>query len=414
MSQPVQLVVIGASAGGIDALRRFFELTPVDTGLAFVVILHLAPDRESFLPEIVGRFTSMKVSEAQDGDRITPDRVLVVPPAVLARMKHGKLRLEHMPPTARRPPSPIDTLFDSAASDLSEAVIGIVLSGTGHDGSLGMKAIKAAGGVTMAQVADGTKPEHSGMPDSAIATGAVDLAVGVDEMPGHLLAFRAGAEAELDQDKVDLEAARQQICRVLLRRVGHDFAGYKDKTFLRRVERRMQVLGETTIAGYIGRIENGGDEALFLFRDLLISVTQFFRDAATFEMVEKKVIPHLFEGKGASDTVRVWVPGCATGEEAYSLAILMREHMDGLESPPSVQISRPTSIRRPSAPRGWAATRRRCCRASPNNAATVSSLIPRPASRWRGKSATSAPFRPTAWCATRPSRAWTWSPAATF
>ena len=233
------------------------------------------------------------------------------------------------------------THFSTAwPTELGPAAIAIVLSGTGHDGSLGLKAIKLAGGVTMAQVSNGTAPEHSGMPESAIATGSVDLAVPLDAMPGHIMGFRRGAAppelAEVPAQEID--QARLRICAVLLERAGHDFSQYKDKTFLRRVERRMQVLGESTLDGYIARITAERGEALMLFRDLLIGVTQFFRDSATFEAVESHVIPRLFEGRGASDTVRVWVPGCATGEEAYSLAMLLREHMDRLPACPKVQL----------------------------------------------------------------------------
>ncbi len=336
----VQVVAIGASAGGIEAFRQFFDTLPGNSGMAFVVVLHLASDRKSMLVEIIGRWTEMPVSEAVDGDRVAADHVYVIPPGVIATLVDGQLRLRQLAEDVPREATPIDTFFDSVAADLGEDAIGIVLSGTGHDGSLGMKAIKARGGLTLAQGSDGTAPQHAGMPNSAIATGAVDLIVPVEDMAHHVMAVRRGRtlEVKVRTPAAEINKARLRICEVLRTRVGHDFSQYKDKTFLRRVERRMQVLGLETIGDYVPRIEADHEEALLLFRDLLIGVTQFFRDEAAFEIVEMEVIPGLFVGKGASDTVRVWVPGCATGEEAYSLAMLLREHMDSLDAVPKVQL----------------------------------------------------------------------------
>ena len=336
----VQVVAIGASAGGIEAFRQFFEAMPADSGLAFVVVLHLASDRKSMLAEIVARWTAMPVREAADGDQLTADNVYVIPPGFIARLAGGRLVLRQLATNVPREATPIDTFFDSVAGDLGEAAIGIVLSGTGHDGALGMKAIKSRGGLTMAQGSDGTAPQHPGMPNSAIATGAVDLVIAVEDMAHHVMAVRRHHVPPVESHATasEINDARLRICEALRIRVGHDFSQYKDKTFLRRVERRMQVLGLDAITDYVVRIEADHDEALLLFRDLLIGVTQFFRDEAAFAVVEKTVIPRLFAGKGAADTVRVWVPGCATGEEAYSLAILLREHMDGLKVVPKVQL----------------------------------------------------------------------------
>ena len=239
-----------------------------------------------------------------------------------------------------RETAPIDEFFDSLASDLGEEAVGVVLSGTGHDGALGLKAIKARGGLTLAQGSDGTAPQHEGMPHSAIATGAVDLIVPVQDMPRVLLGARPNREAQapLVDTASQNDRARRIICDVLQTRLGHDFSQYKDKTFLRRVQRRMQVLGLTAMPDYVARLEADREEAVLLFRDLLIGVTSFFRDAGAFEAMQRVVVPRLFGNKGGDDTVRVWVPGCATGEEAYSLAILLREHMDGLADPPRVQL----------------------------------------------------------------------------
>ena len=335
----MRIAAIGASAGGIEAFRLFFESMPADSGLGFVVVLHLSADRKSLLAEIIGRWTEMPVAEAGDNDLVEPNRVYVIPPGHIATLQQGRLQLRHLAPDVPREATPIDQFFDSMAADLGEDAIGIVLSGTGHDGALGLKAIKARGGLTLAQGTDGSAPQHSGMPNSAIATGAVDLIVPVQDMPRLVMAASAGAESIETAESVEqIDTARLSICEILRARLGHDFSQYKDKTFLRRVQRRMQVVGVSQLTDYVAALEQDQGEAALLFRDLLIGVTTFFRDADAFEAVERVVVPRLFEGKGANDAVRVWVPGCATGEEAYSLAILLREHMDGLPVVPRVQV----------------------------------------------------------------------------
>ena len=349
----VQVVAVGASAGGIEAFRLFFTAMPADSGMGFVVVLHLSADRRSMLPEIVARWTAMRVSEAANGDRVEPNQVHVIPPGHVATLHQGRLHLRALAPGIPREATPIDEFFDSLAVDKRENAVGIVLSGTGHDGALGLKAIKAAGGMTLAQGSDGTAPQHDGMPSSAIATGAVDLIVPVQDMPRVLLAAQAAQGTATGTPPADeaTDADRLRICGILHARLGHDFSQYKDKTFLRRVQRRMQVLGVPSLPGYVDRLDADRGEAVLLFRDLLIGVTTFFRDAAAFEAVQRVVIPRLFANKGANDAVRVWVPGCATGEEAYSLAILLREHMDGLRDVrPGCSCSPPTSTSRPSAP----------------------------------------------------------------
>ena len=338
--QPI--VGIGASAGGIEAFKGFFENMPPDSGLSFVVVLHLPADRKSILPEILGRWTSMPIREVTEGCLVDPDCVYVPPPGVVVTLNGDRLRLHRLAPNEAREPSPISMFFDSLAVALQEDAIGVVLSGTGNDGALGLKAIKTSGGLTLAQGTDGTAPQHGGMPDSAIATGAVDIIVPVEEMPGRIVAVQEARRkldgtTELKAEQID--AIRLSICSVLNRQLGHDFSGYKDKTFLRRVQRRMQVLNAANLPDYLARLENDRAEAGALFRDLLIGVTSFFRDVNTFETLKLTVFPHVFEGKSAGDTVRVWVPGCATGEEAYSLAILLREYADSIQGGvPKIQI----------------------------------------------------------------------------
>jgi two-component system CheB/CheR fusion protein len=336
----MQIVGIGASAGGIEAFRLFFEVMPPESGMGFVVVLHMSAAHKSMLPEIIARSTAMAVTMATDGDLVQANNVYVIPPGHVGTLQGGRLRLRHLALDIPRETAPIDEFFDSLAADLGEASVGIVLSGTGHDGALGLKAIRARGGLTLAQGTDGSAPQYSGMPASAIATGAVDLIVPVQDMPGLIVQIKDRHEAGVPAptSALNTDTSRLSICRILFARVGHDFSGYKEATFLRRVQRRMQVLGLPNMPDYIIRLEEDREEALLLFRDLLIGVTTFFRDAGAFAAVKQVVLPKLFEGKRAGDQVRIWVPGCATGEEAYSLAILLREHMDGLKDTPKVQV----------------------------------------------------------------------------
>lgn len=340
--QRVPVIGIGASAGGIQAFQGFFENMPADSGFAFVVMLHLPADRKSILPELIARWTAIPVREATDGCALEASCIYVPPPGVVATFRDG--RLHHHRPGANEPRevNPISMLFSSLAEGLEEDAVGVILSGTGSDGALGLKAIKEKGGLTLVQGTDGTAPQHDGMPLSAIATGAVDIVAAVEAMPSRIMVVRAARQkpdglAMLPPEKVD--AARLAICSILNRTVGHDFSGYKDKTFLRRVQRRMHVLDLASLDRFIERLEADRDEVIMLFRDLLIGVTSFFRDGETFGMLQHMVIPRLFEDKSPDATIRIWVPGCATGEEAYSLAILMREQLDRLGgSAPNVQV----------------------------------------------------------------------------
>lgn len=340
------VVGIGASAGGIEALEGLFRHMPTDLDMAFVVALHLAPDKVSHLDEILQRFTPMPVETIVDGMAIHKGHVYVIPPGSQIDLRGGHLKVQHEPEAARRAFNPIDRLFASLAEATGDRAIAIVLSGAGSDGTLGIKAIKEAGGLALAQGRDHSRPRHESMPQSAIASGLVDLVLPVEEMGGRLAAYartytstapltgEGGESAPI----VDAANAKRQICAILRDQVGHDFSRYKEKTFLRRVQRRMQVVQLDKLVSYIKRLRQDPEEVTLLFRDLLIGVTNFFRDREAFDALEALVVPKLFEGKGADGTVRVWVPGCATGEEVYSIAILLRERMDGLPALPKVQI----------------------------------------------------------------------------
>ena len=341
MTEPTAIVGIGASAGGLDAFQSFFQNMVADSGMAFVVLLHLPIGRRSLLPDILARWTAMRVMEAGSGELLEANVVYVPPPHAIVTLADGQLRISMPTENTPREYRPIDVFFGSLAAVLRERAVGIVLSGTGSDGSLGLKAIKECGGSTIAQGKDGSGPEHAGMPAGAIAIGVVDIVAPVEAIPSHLLRLNAISVAKIEPSTDSLEqidAARRAICALLREQVGHDFSSYRDKTFLRRVHRRMQVLNIPEIGDYVARLEQNHDEARLLFRDLLIRVTSFFRDSETFEALEELVMPQLFEGKHADGTVRVWVPGCATGEEAYSIAILLREQMDKVRAVPKVQL----------------------------------------------------------------------------
>jgi two-component system CheB/CheR fusion protein len=328
------IVGIGASAGGVEALEGFFRAAPAENGMAFVVVTHLPPHRDSLLAEILGRATRMPVVNARDDQPVEAQHVYVLPPGAVLTMHEGRLRLRYTE-AAERERAPIDVFFTSLAEDQGEHAIGIVLSGGGSDGTLGLKALKENGGLTVAQGANVTRPRFADMPSNAVAAGFVDLVLPVEEIPERIIAYVRNW-ATLDAERSD--EALSKIHTLLRTRTGHDFSEYKGRTFQRRVQRRMQVGQITKLENYAERLQEDADEVRALFRDLLIGITDFFRDAEAFRALETQVVPKLFEGKGAGDEVRVWVAGCATGEEAYSIAILLREHMDIVEAPPKVQV----------------------------------------------------------------------------
>ena len=338
MDKPFPIVGVGASAGGVEALEYLFNAMPPDPGVAFVIITHVAPQRESLLPEILARDTRMPVLIAERDQEVHPNHVYVAPAGAVLDIRKGRLGVRAG--TEHRERTPIDTFFAALAEDQGEYAIGIVLSGAGSDGTLGIKAIKEHGGLTLAQAADHSGPRHASMPESAIASGLVDLAVPVETMPEQLAAYLRSfdiLDKEVDKE-AGAETSRKAICEILLDHTGHDFSGYKTRTFYRRIERRMQILQIPSLPAYVDRLREDPGEVNTLFRDLLIGVTNFFRDTKAFEALQQLVMPRLFEGKGPSDTIRVWVPGCATGEEVYSLAILLREQAEQSRLRAKIQV----------------------------------------------------------------------------
>ncbi len=335
------IVGIGASAGGLAAFEAFFAGMPADSdpGMAFVLVQHLAPDHKSILTDLIRRYTRMKVFEVEDGMAVRPNCAYIIPPNRDMAFLNGSLQLmEPSAPRGRR--LPIDFFFNSLAQDQRERAICIVLSGTGSDGTQGVRTIKAEGGMVMVQNPEST--EYDGMPRSAIGTGLSDYVLPPAEMPIQLIAYVTHAfgkpprAASVPAPKA--ENALKKIYILLRAQTGHDFSQYKPSTIHRRIERRLAVNQIETMAGYARYLQQTPAEVEALFRDLLIGVTSFFRDPAAFGVLEDRVIPKLFADKPPDDMIRVWSPGCATGEEAYSIAILLAERMEALKRRFTVQV----------------------------------------------------------------------------
>jgi two-component system CheB/CheR fusion protein len=342
MTKPHHLVVgLGASAGGLEAFKSFFSNMPANSGMSFVVIQHLSPGHTSILPELVRASTSMPVEEAADGTSVLPDHVYVIPPDCTLTIEHGTLHVAR-PAPAREHRHPIDTFFASLAEDLGERAVCIVLAGGGSDGTLGLRSVKEHGGFSLAQ-AEFDESALAGMPKSASSTGLVDFIMPVERMPEKLLQYQRHLDEvrerkDSDGSRADVEAKLGEIAGILHRYLGHDFGQYKSKTLVRRVQRRMQLLQIDDVAKYIDRLRREARERTLLDHDFLIGVTEFFRDPEAFEVLGSLIIPRIIKSKGSDEVVRVWVPGCATGEEAYTIAMLLREEMARSDAPPQVQI----------------------------------------------------------------------------
>ena len=307
--------------------------------MAFVLVQHLAPDHVSMLTELLQRFTRMRVFEVEDGMTVQINCVYIIPPNRDMAFLNGTLQLLE-PAAPRGYRLPIDFLFRSLAQDQRERAIGIVLSGAGSDGTLGVRAIKGEGGMVMVQTPD--QSEFDSMPISAISTDLVDFELPPAEMPAQLLAYATHAYRHpgglSDLPQLQNDSALKKICILLRSQTRLDFSQYKTSTIYRRIERRMAVHQIDTITNYVKLLQQTPPEVEALFRDLLIGVTNFFRDTAAFEALEKLAIPKLFEGKLPGSVIRAWCPGCSTGEEAYSIAMLLHEHMEVLKQGYKVQV----------------------------------------------------------------------------
>jgi two-component system, chemotaxis family, CheB/CheR fusion protein len=333
------IVGIGASAGGLEAFEKFFANTPADTGMAFVLVQHLSAPHKSILADLVQRHTSMVVRQVTDQMKIEPNCVYIIPPNTDMALLHGHLHLME-PNKPRGLRLPIDFFFQSLFQDQHEKAICVVLSGMGTDGTLGVKAIKGGGGMAMAQ--DPATAKFDGMPVSAIQTNQVDFVLPPEKMSKHLITFVEHAfrinplpAPDLDTDKGD---DLQKIFIILRAQTGHDFSYYKQNTIRRRIERRMVINQIEKLNAYVLHLQKNPLEVTTLFREILIGVTNFFRDPEAFEILAEKIIPGLFESHSLEQSIRVWIPACSTGEEAYSLAILLKEQMDALKRAFKIQI----------------------------------------------------------------------------
>lgn len=333
------IVGIGASAGGLEAIEGFFSHMPSDSGMAFVVIQHLDPHHKSSMDTIVSRFTTMSVRQAEDGMKIEPNSIYLNPPdrylAVINRTFQLAATKEFKTKSL-----PIDYCFRSISEDQREKTISIILSGTGTDGTLGLKATKGAGGMVMAQ--EEKQAGYSGMPGSAIQTGLVDFILPVEKMPDELIRYvrhpYLKAPELLETDEQQFQTQLQKIFIAIRTVTGNDFSNYKQNTIRRRIERRMALHQIEKISDYTRYLQKNTAEIELLYKDFLINVTNFLRDPEAFDLLEKKAIPKLLKNKKPGSTLRVWVAGCSTGEEAYSMAIIFIEAIERLKTDVYLQV----------------------------------------------------------------------------
>ena len=332
------IVGIGASAGGLEALEQFLNHVPPNSGLAYVIVQHLDPTRQGIMPELLQRSTGMKVIQVRDRMPVQPNCVYVIPPNKDMSILHGVLHLL-APASPRGLRLPIDFFLRSLAQDAQERSIGVVLSGMGSDGTLGLRAIKEKAGVVLVQ--DPATAKFNGMPRSAIDSGLADIVAPVDQLPVRIMAYLQRAPlartAELAlEDKT--QSALDKAIILLRAHTGHDFSLYKKNTFYRRIERRMGIHQIDKIAAYVRYLQENSQELDLLFKELLIGVTRFFRDPACWEELRKKILPALIASRTDGHLLRVWVPGCSTGEEAYSLAMVFHEVLAKLKTRKKIKL----------------------------------------------------------------------------
>lgn len=338
---PLRVVGIGASAGGLAAFEAFFRGIPADTapGMAYLLVQHLAPDHPSILSEIIQRCTRMQVFEIRHGMAVQRDCIYVIPPDRVLLYMDGRLMLRERS-RFHGGRQTIDILFNSLARQLRERAVGIVLSGSGSDGSLGLRAIREVGGLTIAQAP--ATAQFQGMPQSALDTGAVDMALAPDQMAAHLMQLTRdqSGHRRLPPAGTALwpQDAYQELMQMLRGQTGHDFSQYKLGTIRRRIERRMAVHRLDSLPAYAAYLRETPGEVRSLYFDLPIGVTAFFRDPEAFQVLERDVLPSLLAEKGPSGVLRIWSVGCSTGEEPYSIGMLVAEAMERQQQQCRVQI----------------------------------------------------------------------------
>ena len=330
------LIAIGASAGGLDAFERFFKHLTSESNMSFVLITHLDPTHESSLNELISRFTNLKVEIAEDGKNISPNTIFILPPNRTMSISKGVLLLKE-PSEPRGQRLPIDHFFRSFAQDQKENSIGIIFSGTGSDGTLGLREIKGVGGLAIVQ--DPVSAKYEGMPQSAIQNVRVDIIATPEEIAAILSKFRQDL-GKIPSSKKNAQVDRnlEDILHTLKNNYGQDFSVYKLSTFQRRIERRMVINQIHDLSKYANYVAENREELDKLFQELLIGVTNFFRDREAFEKLETEIIPLLIKNKNGDNTIRIWVPACSTGEEVYSIAIIFLEQAKKLRKNFKLQI----------------------------------------------------------------------------
>ncbi len=326
ISDQFPIVGIGASAGGLEALEGFFINVPENSGMAFIVIQHLSPDHKGILGELLQRVTKMQVYTVTDRMKVSPNCVYVIPSNKSMSILNGELHLFKLV-EVHGPRLPIDFFFRSLAIDQKEKSIGIILSGMGSDGSLGLKAIKEQSGLVMVQ--DPESAKFDSMPRSAIDSVVVDIVASVNELPESLIKLIQHSPKSLIKEELEKDSSSLDKVIILLRNhTGNDFSQYKKNTMYRRIERRMGVHQLNKIAAYVRYLQENPTEADILFKELLIGVTNFFRDNVVWDYLKDNVFPDLFAGVADRYTIRAWIPGCSSGEEAFSLAIVFKEALE--------------------------------------------------------------------------------------
>ena len=334
------IVGIGASAGGLKPLKKFFATLPDRTGMAFIVVVHLSPEHKSNLAELLQQETSLPVEQVTKETEIKQDCIYAIPPGKLLKVGDNHIELSESK-DHRYSQNVIDQFFRSLGNAKKSNSVGIILSGTGNDGTVGLKTIKEQGGMIIVQ--QPSEAEYSGMPQSAINTGLADKILSVEEMAAELTKYKKSSATYREEEETEsLSDTDEKIISKILARVRaeteHDFSHYKSSTVQRRIKRRMHVTHAKSFSDYLHIIKENREEADHLYKDLLITVTQFFRDPDSFEVLKDTIISELFEGKQSDDELRIWVPGCATGEEAYSIAMLLLEYSQQHDFPPKIQI----------------------------------------------------------------------------
>ena len=345
LDQEFPIVGIGASAGGLDAIERLFDHMPINTGMAFVIVQHLSPDFKSLMNELLARHTEMPIFRVESGMTVQPNHIYLIPPKKNMKLANGRLMLieQEKKGTVNLP---IDIFLTSLAESAGDRAVAVILSGTGSDGTRGVTEVHKHGGLVLAQ--DSESAGFDIMPRSAVETEVVDIVCPPERMPEKLMEYNSGSGFHPDPEPDDefgalvaidaVEGARSEIFRMFRHQFGIDFTLYKEATMNRRIERRIQLTNTDGIEEYLRKLETDNDELETLYRDLLVEVTQFFRDPEAFDVLRKKVVPLLVRDAPEGGEIRVWAPGCATGEEAYSLAMLFHSEIEDSGKDATVKV----------------------------------------------------------------------------